>query len=204
LRANDAPYEAQTLLLDMSAFARARDLSADWDAALIAGQLVVSPPFLIEALFSTRNEQEYAALAEELTVGLDQVAIDEETWVLALAAQAHMAAHASAYHCRPPVDYLNAAAAHQHSIGVLHYDEDYDRIRAHGGLRFSSVWAAPKGTLAGESDDPLRPFRRAVAERLAQFAQPGDTPVYERVLQQLDREVQDAGLPPVRSGDLPG
>jgi len=40
-----------------------------------------------------------------------------------------------------------AAAAGRHGIGVLHYDGDFDMIRECGGLDFTSLWLAERGTL---------------------------------------------------------
>lgn len=47
----------------------------------------------------------------------------------------------------PLVDVLIAAIAHVHRVGVLHYDRDFDLIRARTSLRFQSVWLARAGTL---------------------------------------------------------
>jgi predicted nucleic acid-binding protein len=45
------------------------------------------------------------------------------------------------------VDILVAAIAERHDHGVLHYDGDYDVVRARTDLRFESVWLAQRGAL---------------------------------------------------------
>ncbi|MEJ7717203.1 MAG: hypothetical protein WKF31_04275 [Thermoleophilaceae bacterium] len=35
-----------------------------------------------------------------------------------------------------------AAAAHEHDLGVLHYDRDYDHILEHTTLEYVSRWIA--------------------------------------------------------------
>lgn len=44
-----------------------------------------------------------------------------------------------------PVNLVIATIASTHSLGVLHYDHDYDTIEQHTSLSFASVWAAPRG-----------------------------------------------------------
>lgn len=51
------------------------------------------------------------------------------------------------HHRMPPVDVIMAALADTHGVGVLHYDADFDVLRAKTDLRFASVWLAARGTL---------------------------------------------------------
>lgn len=46
----------------------------------------------------------------------------------------------------PPADLLLAAAAEEAGVTLIHYDRDYERISAVGGLRHQ--WLVPDGTLA--------------------------------------------------------
>jgi hypothetical protein len=87
----------------------------------------------------------------------------------ALEAQAKLARHAAGFHRLPHQDYLVAAIAAAHELGVLHYDADFDRIAEHSSLAFESVWIASAGTLDEQAADPLRPRRRAITHSLAQF-----------------------------------
>jgi predicted nucleic acid-binding protein len=136
-------------LIDNSAWARVNRpaVSAWWAQALVARRVVGCDAFLIEALYSARSGEHLRRMRSALTEGMPQVRCDERTWKLALDAQERMADAAGLMHRRKPIDFLIAATAHQHGLGVLHYDHDYDLIAEHAGLRFDSVWAAAPGTL---------------------------------------------------------
>ncbi len=66
---------------------------------------------------------------------------------LALEAQAELARMPDVSHRVKPVDLLVAAIAHEHALGVLHYDHDYDTIAERSGLRLRSVWIAARGSV---------------------------------------------------------
>ena len=138
-------------LVDNSAYvwvqrgpAKLRD---EWLRTTRSGQLLICAPFMLEALYSATNEATYMRQLDDLRTGFELVVCDAETWTLALDAQRQLAAVAPAFHRRPPADLLLAATAHQHRLGVLHYDEDYDKIAEHTGLDFESRWLAPRGSL---------------------------------------------------------
>lgn len=140
------------LLLDMSAWARvlldrldSSGLSRFEDAAR-AGEIHSSEPFLLEALYSARGSDDYARLAERLAA-LPAAPSGPATLRLALDAQATLAQTPGVSHGVKPVDLLVAAIAHEHAIGVLHYDHDYDVIAEHSGLRVRSVWIAARGSI---------------------------------------------------------
>ncbi len=149
----------------------------------------------MEALYSARDYDELTDLLEELTTGLRYVDLDGSTWRLAFEAQRRMAAVAPQFHRRPFANYLIAAAAHQHGLAVLHYDRDYDLIRQHAGLRFESRWIAPPGNLDDGPADSLRPLRRAITARLAQFTGPAAEDIYRRVIDLLDEAIATGGGP---------
>jgi predicted nucleic acid-binding protein len=140
------------VLIDNSAWARVglgRIAGLDharWEAAVREDAIVVSPPFLLEALYSARSAGDYARLAEELG-GFRHVKANERTWQLAALAQAALAADPAVSHRVKPIDLLLAALADQHALGVLHYDHDYDTIRDHAPLNYRSVWIAERGTV---------------------------------------------------------
>lgn len=146
---SESAFGGGRLLLDSSGWTRARhpDVEPEWEEAVRAGQIVICPPFMIEALFSARNRQEYEEWEEMLRGGFDHASVDAGTWAYALRAQRQLAAVAPSFHRRPPIDLLIAAAAHQHGLGVLHYDADYDVIAEHTELEFESRWIAPRGKL---------------------------------------------------------
>lgn len=141
------------VLIDNSAWARIgldrladRDV-ARWEEAVRRDQVAVCPPFALEARYSARDPADFQRLAAELA-GFRTAVADERTWPLALQAQAELGAAAAVSHRVKPIDLLVGAIAHQHGLGVLHYDHDYDTIDQHTSVRFSSVWVAPRGTIA--------------------------------------------------------
>jgi hypothetical protein len=117
----------------------------------------------------------------------------------ALEAQAKLARHAAGFHRLPHQDYLVAAIAAAHELGVLHYDADFDRIAEHSSLAFESVWIASAGTLDKEAADPLRSRRTAITHSLAQFSGERAREVLDNVLGLLEDELHADGLqPPAR------
>ena len=44
--------------------------------------------------------------------------------------------------------------AKREGLAVLHYDYDYDKIKADGGLGFAAKWIAPAGSLEGAGQQP--------------------------------------------------
>jgi len=136
-------------ILDNSVYARSGHpaLRPILEQAAGRGQLVACAPFVCEALYSATDGQSAAAISEELTLGLPYVETDEQAWQLAHGAQVELAQVSARFHRRPPIDFLIAAVAHRHTLGVLHYDRDYDLIAEHSALDFESRWVAEPGTL---------------------------------------------------------
>jgi predicted nucleic acid-binding protein len=138
------------LLIDNSAWvrlghpalpAKRRDEVAD---QLETGEIASCLPFLLEAGYSARSSRDYDDILDELRA-LPHLPIDDDVEVLAL--DAHRELARVGHHRLPPVDILVAAVAHRHSVGVLHYDGDYDLIRNKTSLVFESVWLAGRGRL---------------------------------------------------------
>jgi predicted nucleic acid-binding protein len=142
----------KALLLDNSVWARLLDgrLTGSprktFEAALAAGQLWTCPPALLEMRYSARDEQGFALTAGRLNA-LPHALLTGASGALAVTAQAELAAAPGVSHRVKPVDLLIAAVAATESLGVLHYDHDYDTIARHTSLSFSSVWVAPRGSL---------------------------------------------------------
>jgi predicted nucleic acid-binding protein len=140
------------VLLDMSAWARVlldRLVASDrsrFEEAVRAGEVLTSEPFLLEALYSARDGEDYLRLTRRLAA-LPRVAGSPATLGLALDGQSQLADAPSVSHRVKPVDLLVAAVAHEQAAGVLHYDSDYDTIAKHSGLRIRSVWIAPRGSI---------------------------------------------------------
>jgi len=182
-------------LVDNSAFARADHpaVAPLWSSGLAHDRLYSCGPFVLEALYSSRNLTDMRELFEELTEALPYVEISERTWRLACDAQLAMATVAPQFHRRPIVDYLVAAAAHEHDLGVLHYDRDYDHILEHTTLEYVSRWIAAPGTLHDPQANPLRNLKRDINARLGQFSGEEAVPVHEEVVATLDRAIAAAG-----------
>jgi predicted nucleic acid-binding protein len=140
------------VLLDNSAWARVglhRLQPQDrerWEAAVRDDEIIVSPPFALEALYSARDADDFRQLAEELG-GFRQAGTNDRSWRMAAEAQASLAADPAVSHRVKPIDLLLAAVADQYAVGVLHYDHDYDTIREHSPLAFRSVWIAERGSI---------------------------------------------------------
>jgi predicted nucleic acid-binding protein len=150
----------QRLLLDWSAYSRVLLAQTHPDsgrrltrtqldtlrAAAEAGELVVCAPFRIEARYSARSADSFRRLNEQLDV-FGQARVDQRTWEIAEDAQRQLAETPGVSHRVKFADLVIAAAADQHSLGVLHYDADYDTIAEHTTLTYRSRWIAERGSL---------------------------------------------------------
>jgi len=138
-------------LLDNSAWARldlaslAEDRRREIAQLLQAGRLHTSLPFLLEAGVSARDFAEWAAMAHDFAA-LPEAPIDAVVERRAREAQ-HDLARVGLHRAVPVADLLLAALAERHRLTLLHYDHDFDRLRQSTGLRFSSDWLAPAGSL---------------------------------------------------------
>ncbi len=137
------------LLLDNSVWSRTRhpDVAPVWSRGVRLRAVVACPPFMIEAGYSAQSAADLRRIRRTVAASMDTVLCDAETWEIAFEAQQSVADAAGLMHRRKPIDFLIAATAHQHGLGVLHYDHDYDLIAEHGGLDFASVWVAAPGSL---------------------------------------------------------
>jgi predicted nucleic acid-binding protein len=143
------PLGSARYLVDNSVYARAHHplVAPIWSEGLRREQLVSCGPFAAEAVYSARNATEAVELVEELTEGMPYVEVGESAWRLARNAQLELAHISERFHRRPPIDFLIAAAAHEHGLGVLHYDRDYELIEQHTSLSFEARWVAGPGRL---------------------------------------------------------
>jgi predicted nucleic acid-binding protein len=173
-------FKGRKLVVDNSAFQRGGNeiVRADWIQALKEGHLYRSPILEFEVLYSARNAREHAELREELREELEALRpleLSEAVVGAALEAQAKLARHAAGFHRLPHQDYLVAAIAAAHELGVLHYDADFDRIAEHSSLAFESVWIASAGTFdkeataTGASPSPAHYQFRVLSEAEADF-----------------------------------
>jgi predicted nucleic acid-binding protein len=190
-----SPFIGRELVVDNSAFQRGAHpaVRADWLHAIDEGHLYRSSILEFEVLYSARNAREYTELREELEA-FRPLELSGDVAGAALQTQAELARHAPGFHRISHQDYLVAALAAVHGLGVLHYDSDFDRIAGHSTLAFESVWIAPAGTLDQQMADPLRGRRRAINHGLAQFSGERAQDVLDGVLDLLDNELRADGL----------
>jgi len=142
----------RALLIDHSVWARASDgrlagaARERFEEALATGELWTCPPALLEMRYSARDSKAFALTAKRLDA-LEHAPLSAEAAASAITAQAALAAAPGISHRVKPVDLLIAAIAATMSIGVLHYDHDYDTIAEHTQLSYPSVWVAPRGSM---------------------------------------------------------
>ncbi len=142
-----APFGGGRFVADNSAWARASHASVrdEWRAALLGGQILTTPVVMLEVLFSTQDGPGFDDVESSLRA-LESLPLTPETGELAIRAQRELAHVHPLYHRSAKIpDLLVAAAAHLARVGVLHYDEDFDRVAA--VLAVESRWIAPRGSL---------------------------------------------------------
>ncbi len=132
---------------DTSAWARASNpaVAPHWKTAARAGDLIACPVITLELLYDARDRGRVEAVATAIA-GLRQAPITRSVTDAAIAAVRELAARGSAgaHRVRVP-DALIAAAAADRGLGVLHYDQHYDRLAT--VLNFNSQWIAPAGSI---------------------------------------------------------
>jgi predicted nucleic acid-binding protein len=139
-----------TELADTSAWVWSRkaalpDLRHEFDTALVNGQLATCDMVRLELLYSARKADEFAEIRDELAAVPD-CPIGKAQWERALCVYEQLSAQGGAHHRSVKhADLLIAAAAEAAGVGVLHYDEDYDRIAGVTGQ--ATRWLAAKGSL---------------------------------------------------------
>lgn len=113
-----------------------------FDTALATGDLGTCPPTLLEMRYSARNPENFVVIAGRLDA-LPHAQLTAEASILALRAQAEIAAAPGVSHRVKPVDLLIASVAAAEGLGVLHYDS----IARNTSPSFESVCAAPRGSI---------------------------------------------------------
>jgi predicted nucleic acid-binding protein len=139
-------WGALALLIDTSAFSRAHhpQVRGDWEHALYADRLRISPIARLEILLSARDGETFEELAEELSM-LRAAPLTTAVVRAAEDAMRTLARRSAGAQRIPIVDYLVAAAAQETGAAVIHYDRDYDTLAEI--MAFESVWLAPPGSL---------------------------------------------------------
>ena len=136
-----------TYIADTSAWAHARAASVrrEWSAALRNGQIATCPVIALELLVSARDREEFDEIAGDLAQ-LRDVPVTRSVTNVAQQAFRELAHVRPLHHRSVKIpDLLIAACASGAAVGVLHYDEDFDRLA--NVLPFDSRWIAPRGSL---------------------------------------------------------
>jgi hypothetical protein len=141
------PYDGRVYIADTSAWAVAHrePVCEPWSAALRNRQIATCPIVKLELLYSTRSGDDFDLWAANLARLRD---IPVTRSVTNAAERAFRAlAHAQPGYQRSVriPDLLIGACAQDAGVGVLHYDEDFDRLA--NELAFESRWVAPRGTV---------------------------------------------------------
>jgi predicted nucleic acid-binding protein len=143
-----APFGGGTFIADKSAWARAshRRVRDPWSRALLDGQIATCPIVDLELLYSARSGDAFDDLASDLAQ-LRSVPVTRSVTNAAQQALRTLAHEAPLHHRSVKLpDLLIAACAADADVGVLHYDEDFDRLA--DVLDFESTWIAPRGSIA--------------------------------------------------------
>lgn len=133
------------LLADTSAWTHAHDAAVreEWAHALENDQIATCPIVELELLFSARDGAGFDAVADDLAQ-LRNAPVTRSVTTAARQAMRHLA-HVGHHRAVKIPDLLIAACAQDAAIGVLHYDEHFDRLAS--VLEFESRWIARRGSL---------------------------------------------------------
>jgi predicted nucleic acid-binding protein len=131
-------------LADKSALARvSQPMVADRVVPLLQNGLIASCAIIdLEVLYSARSSADYEEVLEERR-SLDSAPITPEVMETAIELQRALAARGQ--HRVPIPDLVISAAAKHANLVVLHYDDDFARIRDVGGA--AHEWVVPRGTI---------------------------------------------------------
>jgi predicted nucleic acid-binding protein len=113
--------------------------------AIGADDIAVCEIVELEYLTGARNSADYAAM-EAAFAGYRQLTTEPRDWQRVRQIHRALAARGPGLQrsVRLP-DLLVAAVAERHAVGVLHYDEEFDRIAAITGQ--ATRWIAPRGSI---------------------------------------------------------
>lgn len=127
-------------LIDTSAWARRETIAVSEQLAALldeeeGSEFVLSPTVLLELLRGPQGDQ-VSERRQSLTEAMEVVAADKGTWSIAADAMIKLALHHPTAHRLPVADLLTAALAHQHGLGVVHVDGDFELLAHWSGLTF--------------------------------------------------------------------
>lgn len=134
-------------LADTSAWHRSGatpEIRERWSDLIVDGSLCVTSPVVLELLYSARDPEDYASLADDLR-SLPALPLDGAAVRRALRVQS-LLARQSEHRGAAPVDLYVAAVAEVNGATLVHYDRHFDAIAEVTGQ--PTEWIAPRGTLA--------------------------------------------------------
>ncbi|QES49881.1 VapC toxin family PIN domain ribonuclease [Streptomyces venezuelae] len=134
----------QRYLIDKSALARypRPAVRAVLDPLHRAGLLAVCGAVELEILYSARSKADAERIRDEMR-GFEWLPTPDEVWDRAFEVQTELIDRGS-WRAVSMADLLIAATAERHGAIVLHYDGDYDMIRAVTAQ--PTQWVVPAGT----------------------------------------------------------
>ena len=135
-----------TELADTSALVLARrdpEVGRVMARLIEAGDVATCEIVELEYLMGARSATDYAAL-EEAFAGFLRLPTEPADWVQARSVHRALASVGAGHQRSVKIpDLLIAAVALRHRVGVLHYDEDYDRISVITGQ--PTRWVVSRG-----------------------------------------------------------
>jgi predicted nucleic acid-binding protein len=145
-----APFGGDVLLADTSVWRRADRLPADkkdeWDRALANNQIASSPVVLFELLYRSKDNREYFRRWREAFEALYRYLIpDRQVWALATDAYVELQQRGQLAGTSL-TDIVLAATATRHTLPLLHYNHDYNRLAALSCMDFEARPILPPGT----------------------------------------------------------
>ena len=136
-----------TELVDTSVLILARrdgDVREWLRAAIVADAVAICDQVVIEYLRGARNQAEFVDF-EAVLSAFPWLRIEPADWDRVRSVYRTLSGVTGGYQQIVPIaDALIAAVAERHRVGVVHYDEDYDRIAAITGQPVR--WVMPRGS----------------------------------------------------------
>ena len=132
-------------LIDRSALARIQHptVRARLEPIIEAREAATCAIVDLEVLYSTRNQTEHTQVRTRRRLAYRRIELTEAIFERAISVQGLLAGRGR--HRLPIPDLIIAAAAETAGLTVLHYDADFDAIRAVTGQTME--WVAPRGSL---------------------------------------------------------
>jgi predicted nucleic acid-binding protein len=130
-------------LADTSAWNRSAAVFDRWSELVARAEVAMSPPVMLEILFSARSARDALGLRNQLA-SLPQLPLDERAAPAAMATQTALTE--KAHHRGPrPMDLLIAAVAEVNGATLLPYARHFDTIARVTGQPME--WLARRGSL---------------------------------------------------------